>query len=54
MVKESNNTNNSTKFGIHSDKISLGVNNQFTKEVKFSFGMNSYRIARLLMTDNND
>eukprot|EP00347_Sterkiella_histriomuscorum_P014109 403362137 len=43
-----------TKLGVSSESIPRGANNKFIQNLKFSFDMQSYRVARLSLTDNDN
>jgi hypothetical protein len=46
-------SNGSNVFGVNHAKMARGVNNQFSKNLRFKMGMRSWRIAHFVLTDND-
>lgn len=44
----------SEKLGVDAKHIPVGVNNQFTQTIRYTFGMHSFRVAHMVLTDDNE
>ncbi len=47
-------TDSTTKLAVETKSIPQGPNNKLTSNVKFAFDMQSYKVAHLMMTDNDN